>query len=55
MHNPEIGHKCRGCGNTLPCTIEDGACEYSGTCDDCIKAAVYERMDRWDDDDQDYS
>tara|TARA_Y100000296_G_C5160416_1_gene251504 strand:- start:410 stop:568 length:159 start_codon:yes stop_codon:yes gene_type:complete len=47
-HDIEEGHDCPKCGVNSICTIEDGDCENQGLCDDCIKAEVYERMDRED-------
>ena len=47
-HDIEEGHDCPKCGVNSICTIEDGDCENHGLCDDCIKAEVYERMDRED-------
>lgn len=47
-HNIEQGHRCPKCGSRSICTIEDGSCENGGTCDECIKAAEYERMSRVD-------
>jgi hypothetical protein len=47
-HDPERGHKCPKCGRGSICLVEDGFCDNGGTCDLCIKDAVYERMSRWD-------
>ena len=48
MHNIEVGHVCPKCGSRSICTIEDGYCENAGACDNCIKDAAYERMNRED-------
>ena len=42
MHDVENGHKCPDCGDTYTCTIEDGACENGGQCDDCAS-----NLDSW--------
>jgi hypothetical protein len=48
MHDIEAGHTCPKCSSRSICTIEDGSCENGGKCDDCIKDAEYDRMNRWD-------
>ena len=40
-HDIERGHQCPQCGSESACLLEDGFCENHGTCDSCIKAAVY--------------
>jgi len=38
MHDIENGHTCPTCHRAgIICTIEDGACENEGMCDDCLR------------------
>lgn len=49
-HDYINGHTCPSCGKSgIPCTIEDGFCENSGDCDNCIKEQVYREMEAEDD------
>ena len=44
----EEGHKCPKCGARFICTMEDGSCDNQGACDNCIRQAEYDRLNRWD-------
>ena len=55
MHSPEHGHYCPRCGSgPFLCTIEDGQCDNTGTCDTCIGELEMDRLDRLDREPYDY-
>ena len=49
MHDYILGHKCPRCGQKSACLIENGYCDNSGNCGDCIQQIYWERSKRLDD------